>query len=149
MAAGRVGTVRSRRDHAFGRAGRGASACAGQTTALHGVFFLVGKGFRRRWVATSWILTALHLGMLEDRSHLGAANTLTLARANLPVTGPALGRWLGITALTTDFVDGKLARHTGNTTPFGRYADHLQTLPSGPGSPSHRPAAAAVPSRPR
>ena len=96
-----------------------------QTTALHGLFLLMGKGSRWRWVATSWTLTALHLGMLEDRSHLGAANTLTLVRANLPVTGPALGRWLGITALTTDLFDGKLARHTGTTTPFGRYADPL------------------------
>ncbi|MGI9156585.1 MAG: CDP-alcohol phosphatidyltransferase family protein [Marmoricola sp.] len=96
-----------------------------QTTALHGLFLMMGQGSRWRWVATSWTLTALHLGMLEDRSHLGAANTLTLVRANLPVTGTLLGRWLGISALTTDFVDGRLARHTGTTTPFGRYADPL------------------------
>lgn len=96
-----------------------------ETTALHGLFLSMGQGQRWRWVTTSWILTALHLGMLEDRSHLGTANTLTLVRANLPVTGPPLGRWLGITALTTDLLDGKLARHTGTTTPFGRYADPL------------------------
>ena len=125
MAAGRVGAVRGRREHAFGRAGRGASACAGPTTALHGLLLSMGQGPRWRWVTTSWILTALHLGMLEDRSHLGAANTLTLVRANLPVTGPVLGRWRGITAPTTDLFDGKPARHTGTTTPFGRYADPL------------------------
>ena len=96
-----------------------------QTTALHGLFLIIGHGSRRRWVATSWTLTALHLGMLEDRSHLGVANTLTLVRANLPVTGTSLGRWLGMCALTTDFVDGKLARHTDTATPFGRYADPL------------------------
>lgn len=97
----------------------------GQATTLHGLFLIMGKGSRRRWVATSWALTALHLGMLEDRSDLGAANTLTLVRANLPATGCALGPWLAFTALATDFVDGKLARHTGTTTPFGRHADSL------------------------
>lgn len=97
----------------------------GQATALHGGFLAMGKGARWRWVATSWVLTALHLGMLEDRPHLGVANTLTLVRANLPVIGSALGPWLGISALTLDFVDGKLARRTGTTTPFGRYADPL------------------------
>ena len=101
---------------------RGALA---QTTGLHGLFLIIGHGSRRRWVATSWTLTALHLGMLEDRSQLGVANTLTLVRANLPVTGTGLGRWLGICALTTDFIDGRLARHTGTTTPFGRFADPL------------------------
>ena len=85
-----------------------------QPTALHCLFLMMGRGARLRWVATSWTLTALHLGMLENRSHLGAANTLTLVRANFPVTGAPLGRWLGISALTTDFVDGKLARHTGH-----------------------------------
>ncbi len=100
-------------------------AALAQSTALHCLFLMLGQGARLRWVATSWTLTALHLGMLEDRSHLGAANTLTIVRANLPVTGAPLGRWLGISALTTDFVDGKLARHTRTETPFGRYADPL------------------------
>ncbi|MGH3501744.1 MAG: CDP-alcohol phosphatidyltransferase family protein [Nocardioidaceae bacterium] len=106
-----------------------------QATALHVVFLTIGRGGGRRWVATSWALTGLHLGMLEDRSDLGAANTLTLVRANLPVTGrplhsqalhsQALGSWLGAAAGALDFVDGKLARHSGTTTPFGRYADPL------------------------
>nr|MBA2558609.1 CDP-alcohol phosphatidyltransferase family protein [Propionibacteriales bacterium] len=54
-------------------------------------------------------------------------NTLTLVRANLPVTGRGLGlgRWLGIFALTTDSVDGRLAHHTGTTTAFGRCAAPL------------------------
>lgn len=85
----------------------------------------MGSRARLRWVATSWALTALHLGMLEDRSHLGSANALTLVRANLAVTGTPLGRWLPVSALTTDFVDGQLARHTRTETPFGRYADAL------------------------
>lgn len=57
--------------------------------------------------------------------HSGVAKTLSLVRANLPVTGTGLGRWLGIVALTTDFIDGRLVRHTGTTTPFGRFADPL------------------------
>jgi len=96
-----------------------------EATALHGLFLLIGRPARWRWVATSWTLTVLHLGMLEDRSHLGAANALTLVRGNLPVTGKVLDRWLAISAMSSDFLDGKLARHTGTTTPFGRYADPL------------------------
>ncbi len=53
------------------------------------------------------------------------AKTLSLVRANLPVIGTGLGRWPGIVALTTDFIDGRFARHTGTTTPFGRFADPL------------------------
>lgn len=96
-----------------------------EVTGLHGLFLFVGGRAHWRWVAASWTLSALHLGMLEDRAHLGAANVLTLVRANLPVTGSALGRWLAFSAMLTDFVDGKLARHTGTATPFGRYADPL------------------------
>lgn len=96
-----------------------------EVTALHGLFLFVGGRGRWRWVAASWTLSALHLGMLEDRSHLGSAKVLTLVRANLPVTGSALGHWLAFSAMLTDFVDGKLARHTDTATPFGRYADPL------------------------
>lgn len=97
----------------------------GEATVLHGLFLVLGRGSGRRWVATSWVLTGLHLGLLEERSHLGVANTLTLVRGNLPVTGRALGPWLALSAVATDFVDGELARQTGTTTPFGRYADAL------------------------
>lgn len=97
----------------------------GEVTALHGLFLFVGGRDAWRWVATSWTLSALHLGMLEDRAHLGAANALTLVRASLPVTGSALGRWLAVSAMASDFVDGRLARRTGTATPFGRYADPL------------------------
>jgi len=96
-----------------------------QATALHSLFFVAGSDSRRWWVVTSWTLTATHLGLLENRTQLGAANVLTLVRANLPATGMPLGRWLAISALSTDFVDGKFARYTGTTTPFGRFADPL------------------------
>lgn len=42
----------------------------GQVTGLHELFLIIGRGSPRRWVAASWTLTALHLGMLEDRSQL-------------------------------------------------------------------------------
>ncbi len=61
--------------------------------------------------------------MLEERTDLGAANTLTLVRGNLPVLGRRLGPWLGVLAIATDLADGRLARRTGTTTPFGGYAD--------------------------
>lgn len=88
-----------------------------EASPLHGLFIvLAGRRTdppaRWRWIATSWALSALHLGLLESRPALGVANTLTLARANLPATGAGLGRWLGVAALTTDFVDGKFARRT-------------------------------------
>lgn len=115
-----VAATRRSRDQAVSR-----RRALGQATVLHGVFLFGSGGARWRWVASSWILTVLHLGMLEDRSDLGAANALTLARANLPATGTALGRWLPAAALITDFLDGKMARCSSTTTPFGRYADPL------------------------
>lgn len=94
-----------------------------ELTALHAAFALAGR--RPRWIATSWIMCVLHLGMLQDRAHLGAANALTLTRANLPATRPPLGRWLSLAAMVADLIDGQLARHTSTTTPFGAYADPL------------------------
>jgi hypothetical protein len=97
----------------------------GQVTALHGFFLLVGQGTGRRWTATSWVLSALHLGMLESRSNLGAANTLTLVRANLPALGRSRATSLALVALATDATDGRLARRSDTTTAFGLYADAL------------------------
>ncbi len=68
-------------------------------------------------------MASTHLGLLEDRPHLGLANLLTLTRGNLPGLVAARHPWLGSLALASDFVDGRLARRTGTTTPFGGYAD--------------------------
>jgi phosphatidylglycerophosphate synthase len=110
-----------------------------------------GHGHRpgASWVATSWALSITHLGMLESRRTLGAANMVTLARANLPavvtVVRPGDARApqamvlqvkvpqakvpqakvLAAAALASDLVDGHLARRWGTTTPFGRYADSI------------------------
>ena len=92
-------------------------------TALHGLLLAVAPPSGRRWVSTSWLLASTHLGLLEDRSHLGPADLLTLARGNLPAVVSARHPWLASLAMATDFVDGRLARRTGTTTPFGAYAD--------------------------
>lgn len=57
-----------------------------QLTVLHGLLLAL-TGDRRpggRWVATSWTLGVLHLGLLEHREQLAPADALTLIRANLP-----------------------------------------------------------------
>ena len=69
-------------------------------------------------------MTMTHLGLLGRRRSIGWPNVISLARANLPVTGQRLGRWLGITALVTDKLDGSLARRHGPTM-MGFYADSL------------------------
>ncbi|MEU3048062.1 CDP-alcohol phosphatidyltransferase family protein [Streptomyces sp. NPDC006984] len=92
---------------------------------LHGALLAAGRGRSRWWVATSWALAVSHLGLLEDRRSLGAAKALTLARANLPVAGARLGRWIGLVAIASDLADGALARRLGTVTPFGEYADSL------------------------
>lgn len=94
-----------------------------EVTALHGLLLAVAPPSGRRWVSTSWLLASTHLGLLEDRSHLGPANILTIARGNLPAIVTARHPWLASLAMATDFVDGRLARRTGTTTPFGAYAD--------------------------
>lgn len=97
-----------------------------EASALHAsLAYAAGPG-RRRWVATSWLLTVTHLGMLEDRRTLGPANVLTLIRANLPaLQDNDLGPALPLIALATDLLDGRISRATGTETPFGRYADFL------------------------
>ncbi len=94
-----------------------------EVSALHGLLLAVAPPSGRRWVSTSWLLASTHLGMLEDRSHFGPADLLTLARGNLPAVVSARHPWLASLAMATDFVDGMLARRTGTTTPFGAYAD--------------------------
>jgi hypothetical protein len=91
-----------------------------EATALHGALFAAG---RRPWTLTSWVLTITHLGLLEGRRTLGAANAVTLLRANLPTVAPS--RWLGLVALGADVLDGQLARRSHTETLFGAHADSL------------------------
>ncbi|MFI7140864.1 CDP-alcohol phosphatidyltransferase family protein [Streptomyces massasporeus] len=96
----------------------------GQLTALHGALFAAASARRgRRWVAASWTLSVLHLGLLEHRDRLALADVLTLIRANLPALPAGSGRWSGLTALALDVADGRIARRQGTVTPFGDYAD--------------------------
>jgi hypothetical protein len=94
-----------------------------EVTALHGLLLATAPPSGRRWISSSWLLASTHLGLLEDRSHLGPADLLTLARGNLPAVVSARHPWLASLAMATDFVDGRLARRTDTTTPFGAYAD--------------------------
>lgn len=94
-----------------------------EVSALHGLLLAMAPPSGRRWISSSWLLTSTHLGLLEDRSHLGPADLLTLARGNLPAVVNARHPWLASLAMATDFVDGRLARRTATTTPFGAYAD--------------------------
>lgn len=94
-----------------------------ELSALHVVFALAADGRRgRRWVGLSWLLAALHLGMLEDRRDLGGPNAISLLRANLPAVSYRLGAALPVLALVSDLVDGRLARAEGPTR-FGAAAD--------------------------
>lgn len=95
-----------------------------ELTAVHVALAVLSGRRGGRWVAASWALAAGHLGMLDGRRSLGAPNVITLFRANLPVLGGP-PRWLPVLALGTDILDGRLARHTGGETAFGRYADSL------------------------
>lgn len=90
---------------------------------VHVLFLVAAAPDRRRWVVGSWVLSALHLGLLEARTSLGLANVVTLTRGNLPATAAIPEPWIRTIALATDFVDGRLARSTGTTTTFGQHAD--------------------------
>lgn len=96
-----------------------------ELTALHGALLAAATGRRpgRRWVATSWTLTVLHLGLLEHRTRLTVPDALTLVRANLPALPGGAGRASGALAIGLDLADGALARHQGTASPFGEYAD--------------------------
>ncbi|WP_291414387.1 CDP-alcohol phosphatidyltransferase family protein [Actinophytocola sp.] len=90
---------------------------------LHIAFLLFGNQHRPLWTATSWLLAATHLGMLEHRRSLGVANVITLTRANLPAL--ADGWAAPIVALASDLADGRLARRLGTESAFGSAADSL------------------------
>ncbi|MFG3410413.1 CDP-alcohol phosphatidyltransferase family protein [Streptomyces sp. NPDC048142] len=96
----------------------------GQLTALHSVLFAAacGRG-GRNWVAASWTVSILHLGLLEDRDRLALADVLTLIRGNLPALPAGSGPRSGLMALALDMADGRIARRQGTVTPFGDYAD--------------------------
>ncbi|MBA0125109.1 CDP-alcohol phosphatidyltransferase family protein [Haloechinothrix sp. YIM 98757] len=95
-----------------------------EVTALHGLVIALGRDRRLPvWSLVSWALAAGHLGLLEHRQALGAADMLSLARANLPAMAPAGGVWQAAAALGSDLLDGRIARATGTVSPFGRYAD--------------------------
>ncbi|WP_435057282.1 CDP-alcohol phosphatidyltransferase family protein [Streptomyces sp. bgisy060] len=74
-------------------------------------------------MATSWALTASHLGLLEHRRRLAAADVLTLLRADLPALPGGDRHLSGVVAIALDHADGRLARRHGTASPFGDYAD--------------------------
>ena len=99
---------------------------AAEVTALHAALLWLSRYSGRgsgAWVGASWLLTVTHLGLLGQRRSLGAANAVTLVRANLPAL--ACGRWTGPATLAADLLDGQLARRCGEETVFGSYADPL------------------------
>jgi hypothetical protein len=93
-----------------------------ELTAMHAALAAFGGG--RKWVAASWTLAVMHLGLLESRSSLAAEDLLTLVRANLPAIGGS-AHLVAAAALASDVIDGRLARGRGTHTPFGRDADAL------------------------
>jgi phosphatidylglycerophosphate synthase len=95
-----------------------------EVTLLHGLFIAVARGRGRRWIATSWLMASIHLGLLGRRRSIGWATAISLARANLAATGAPLGRWVGVVAVASDRLDGAVARRQGPTM-FGSYADAL------------------------
>lgn len=96
-----------------------------EATAVHAGMAALAHPHGRAWVATSWLMTVTHLGMLEERRTMGLPNLLTIARANLPAAAARLGSAVPVLALATDFVDGKVARRTGTVTRFGTQGDYL------------------------
>jgi hypothetical protein len=96
-----------------------------EVTVLHAAVAGLARhgGGSRAWAVASWLGSVTHLGLLGQRGSLGAANVITLARANLPALGS--GRWTGPAALAADVIDGQLARQRGEETVFGSYADTI------------------------
>ncbi len=97
-----------------------------EATAVHAGMAALAHPYGRIWVATSWLMTVTHLGMLERRTTMGIPNLLTIVRATLPAAEARLGPVTTVAlALATDLVDGKLARRTGTVTRFGTQGDYL------------------------
>jgi len=96
-----------------------------EATAVHAAMAALAHPHGRVWIASSWLMTVTHLGMLEKRRTMGLPNLLTVARANLPAAAHRLGDAVPVLALVSDFVDGKLARGTGTVTRFGTQGDYL------------------------
>jgi hypothetical protein len=97
---------------------------AAEVTMVHATLLgLSSRGRGRAWVTASWALAITHLGLLGPRRSLGAANLVTLARANLPAV--AAGRWTSAAMVAGDLLDGRLARRRAEVTVFGSYADSV------------------------
>ncbi|WP_328500498.1 CDP-alcohol phosphatidyltransferase family protein [Streptomyces sp. NBC_00457] len=121
-----------------------------ELTALHCLLLPLTRTRQdRRWVTVSWTLGALHLGLLERRDRLSAADALTLIRGNLPATTVGASRFAGVLAMASDLVDGRLARRQAAVSPFGDYADSFAdaafwTWLAVRHEPSHTVRAAAI-----
>ncbi|WP_345601347.1 CDP-alcohol phosphatidyltransferase family protein [Streptomyces coacervatus] len=100
-----------------------------QITTLHCLLLALALARQQRpgprWVAASWTLSVLHLGLLEERDRLSPADALTLLRGNLPATVLGASHWSGGLAIALDLADGRLARHQRTVSPFGDYADSV------------------------
>lgn len=88
---------------------------------------VVGAASAAWWIAAC-LMVDWHLGMLDDRDRLGAANVVTLARAGvLPafvILGAApAGVALFALAGAADVLDGFLARSRGESTRLGLWLD--------------------------
>ena len=96
-----------------------------QITALHVAIAARARPGRRHWVGFSWLMASTHLGLLESRRSVSAADVITLARGNLPALVVPGTVWLTPVAVLSDNLDGLLARRSGTVGPFGGYADSL------------------------
>jgi phosphatidylglycerophosphate synthase len=73
-------------------------------------------------------MATTHLGLLgSGQDRLGWPNRLSLLRANLPALNRPPAPATAVLALATDWADGWLARHGGETD-FGGYADPLADI---------------------
>ena len=86
---------------------------------------ILGVAVRKPRPVVSWLLAATHLGLLGDAPRgLGWPNRVSLLRANLPALLPDAPA-VGILALASDYLDGRLTRALPDQTAFGAYCDAL------------------------